>query len=258
MQQAADKGSVEAKYWLEKKIFIDHSVIDEKIKNSTHYHVVKNFPRVNQVGPYCGYAAFAGACEFAQQLTVYPTAHEKRMAGKIIEESNQDILVEIKNSYPTVQGEQYDIRAFEDLANHYQIKNCKAVILDENCTKEKYRETLCEAIEANHVLIVPCDNVDMMPAANNGKSTHWVLVTGFYRDELTKDYKFIYTHHDVNCDASVDGIEKEVGFFGSNKQLPKDNPLREGGSLEKYKNTFFKMPVKAPREVLCKKPGCNN
>lgn len=255
MRQAANSGYRKARHWLEKKIFVDPDVIKEKIKNSSHYYIANHFSeRVNQAGPYCGYAALVKAFKFARQLTVFATTHDKLVAGKPLEENNPDILVEIKNPYPTVYGEQFDIRAFESLANHYQIKNCNAIKFDPNCTKEKYRETLCEAIENDYVLIVPMDHNNGMPSARRGKATHWVLATGFYHDALSNDYKLIYTHHDGYCVASIEGTENEVGFFGSNKQLPKENPLKKGGSLENFSCTFFQILVETPREVWSKKP----
>lgn len=247
IQKAADQGHVRADLWIDKKITVNPYILLRYAAKSPHCYIPKQLPHlVDQIGPYCGSAAFAEVCNYANLLPfpVYASEYEKKIAGKMLNESNKDVVLEqLKFTRCPTHGPQYSIYSFKDLANHYKIKNSSAVILSENCTEKKYRNSLCKALDANNVLILSCESENEMPTNSEGKLTHWALGFGYWVDK-DHDYKIAVVHHGLYCVWSIRDL------YLSNKNLPTKNPLVENGSLKEFRFSFFKAKVQHKRGVI--------
>lgn len=251
-QKAADKNHVRSQHWLNKKIAFDPDFILEEAAKSKHCYIPKKFPNlVDQQGPYCGSAAFAEGCNYAQLLShpLYASTYEKKESGKNLDDGNADVVLEQLNRtrFPS-EGPQYSIYSFQDLAQHYKLNDCTAFIFPENCTEEKYRNIICEAFRKGYVLILPSDNVNEMPRLDKGESTHWTLGFGYWCDKQN-DYKIAVVHHGLYCEWSIHDL------YESNQHLPKKNPNQVDGSLAEFRFSLFKMKVQYPREVIDLKPS---
>lgn len=207
------------------------------------FYPIKFPPIVDQVGPYCGSAALAGASNYAQGTHLYATRLEQKRDSSEKEAKGIVVLDKLNETTYTTQGPQYDANSFAAVAPLLGIKGGKVVIL-ENCTEREYTHYICDAISNKHVLITAFDYSNCYPAEHQGKNTHWAFIFGWESDQY--GIPFVKgTHVGVYFEAP------SSKFYESNKQLPDKNPLAPG-DLKKFRYSFFQIPID---KELFKKEG---
>ncbi|MBV9576527.1 MAG: sel1 repeat family protein [Gammaproteobacteria bacterium] len=241
-----------AQNWVNKKIgFLPDFILEQAIDSKESGLPDPFPPPFYQIGPYCGLAAFAAAINYSGCLSypVYATAHEKKLAGKgdCLHET-QDILFEqlkhfipVKEKWRTEEGEIYNVKLFSQLANHYGIHHCE-VILKEDYTQEEYQAALLGALKENKMLVVACESTHGVLAYNQGKTTHWVLVPGYWVDKDNIAH-VIAMHHHLYAKWSVEDL------FKCNQQIPIENPNKLDGHLKKFRYSLFSVPVIAAQAM---------
>lgn len=245
IQIAAKAGHSLAKLWYDNKITTD---ADDILKNAYQskecYLPAKLPPRITQVGPYCGSAAFAGGFNYAQLLPfpLYASNYEKDNASQQNNNKEDVVLDQLQLTQFPSDGPQYSIYSFNELAARYNIPECSSILFPKDCTLEEYETTLCQIFRNDQVVILSCDIKDRMPANTSGQSTHWALGLGYWYDENDNCYVLV-NHHGLYCAWEVKTLHE------CNIQLPEENPCAPG-DLEEFRLSLFKIPVKHQREMI--------
>lgn len=246
LNKAAKGGNLFAQNWLAEKLSYDAQwIYDQKCRN-TECYIPKELPSpVSQVGPYCGIAAFVGAVNYSRCLSypLYATKYEKAAANEIsiksdivFEQLKEMQATKINQKWHTQYGEIYNINIFSKLAKYYDIEGCEAYILKEDCTQNEYQTALFDALKENKILVVACESSGGMPTREEGEGTHWVLVPGGWLDDNGDAY-VCAMHHEVYAKWSI------AELYQSNQQIPDENPLKKGGHLNKFRFSFFAVPM---------------